>query len=78
MSKPGDNVGYGGLGCSAEFITSVQVHLDACGWIKAVEASTCTAKAYLDVLTGTGLEGQEGLNSFDAVFFAVAPTISVP
>jgi len=39
------------------------VNLGACGWVIEAEASACASEVYLDVLTVTGLEGQEGLNS---------------
>jgi len=47
------------LGGGTEFVTSVQVHLGAYVRVKAVEASICIAKAYLDELTSVYLEDQE-------------------
>ena len=78
MSKPGDDVGNGRLRCIAELIASIQVHLGAYDQVNAVETSACAAKTYLDVLTGTGLEGWEGLNILDEVFVAFAQTVCVP
>jgi len=52
--------------------------LGVCGLVEVAEFSTCAAKAYLDVLTGTDIEDWEGLNSLDAVFVAFAHTVCVP
>jgi len=78
MSKPDNDIGNCGLGCVAEFAAIVQVYLGVCGWVKAAESSACAVKVYLDVITVTVLEGQEGLNSIDAVFVAFAHTVCVP